>query len=96
MDLFEDRGGSPLSKKIHQMLFCRILMNFDLNETANLKHKLKYNIDESIFEHIARYGDLGVLERGLNKPTQTMKFTRSNGQTLLNFINECPRYLPLV
>lgn len=56
-----------------------------------MKHKLKYNIDETIFEHIANYGGVATLERGLNEPCQTKKFTRSNGQSLLNFINECPK-----
>lgn len=56
-----------------------------------MKHKLEYNIDATIFEHVAHYGGIAVLERGLNEPSQTKKFTRSNGQSLLNFVNECPR-----
>lgn len=56
-----------------------------------MKHKLKYNIDETIFAYIAYDGGIAALERGLNEPSQTKKFTRSNGQSLLNFVNECPR-----
>lgn len=58
---------------------------------GNMKHKLKYNIDETIFEYIAYDGGIASLERGLNEPSQTKKFKRSNGQSLLNFVNECPR-----
>lgn len=56
-----------------------------------MKHKLKYNIDETIFERIAHDGGIAALERGLNEACQTKKFIRSNGQSLLNFVNECPR-----
>lgn len=63
-----------------------------VSHVGHMKHKLFYNIDESAFERVAYNGGIAVLERGLNKPSQTKKFTRSNGQSLLNFVNECPRY----
>lgn len=56
-----------------------------------MKHKLRFDIDETIFKQVAYDGGIAVLERGLNEPSQTKKFTRSNGQSLLNFVDECPR-----
>lgn len=56
-----------------------------------MKHKLIYNIDQTVFERIAYDGGIATLERRLNEPSQTKKFTRSNGQSLLNFVDECPR-----
>ncbi len=58
---------------------------------GSIKHKLSYNIDDTIFQQVAYDGGIAVLERRLNKPSQTKKFTRSNGQSLLNFVDECPR-----
>lgn len=91
VDLFEDRGGSPLSTQILINLIAVHHSQYLINIIGNMKHKLVYNIDETVFGHMAHVGGIAALERGLNEPSQTKKFTRSNGQSLLNFVNECPR-----
>lgn len=92
VDLFEDRGDSPLSKSI--LTSCQISCSFTQWKSlqGRLKHKLFFKVEDNVFERVAHVGGIAILERGLNEPSQTKKYRRSNGQSQLNFVNECPKY----
>lgn len=48
--------------------------------------------DDDVFKRIAGYGDISTLERKQNERILSMKYIRHNGNPLLHFVKECPRY----
>lgn len=90
-----DESGLPIAVR-HQGLIVDLFGTDKSGESLvieNLKSKILPTLDDELNARVAQIGDVAGLERLATSGSQLIKYIRKDGEFLLHFVKECPKYV---